>query len=164
MFAFFLAAAASLAFGVGTAPAAPSSSSGSSSKGSSAQAVSAPVTATDFYAAGYKASQALRWDEAITDFQSAISLKPDYAEAYNMLGYSLRMTGNAKEAFVYYDKAIALKPNFPEAREYYGEAFLAVDDVKDAVRQYIVIQKAGKPQAKELLEKIDAYLAAHPGQ
>jgi Flp pilus assembly protein TadD len=148
-----------LVFALGTAP----SSSGGGAKSSNASVSSAPSTATQFYAAGYSASQAGRYDEAMADFKSAISLKADYAEAYNMLGFCLRKTGNTKEAFANYEKALSLKPNFPEAREYYGESFLQVDDLKNALRQYVLLQKAGKPQAKELLESIATYLDAHPG-
>jgi Flp pilus assembly protein TadD len=146
-------------FALGTAP----SSSGGGSMKSGATVSATPTTAPQFYAAGYSASQANRFDEAIADFRSAISLKADYAEAYNMLGYCLRKSGNATEAFTDYEKALSLKPNFPEAREYYGETFLAVDNLKDALRQYVILQKAGKSQAKELLEKISDYLSAHPG-
>jgi Flp pilus assembly protein TadD len=151
-----LAFSGAIAFAAGTSP--PSSGGVGTAKSA------APSTAPQFYTAGYNASQAGRYDEAIADFRSAIALKSDYAEAYNMLGFSLRKSGNVKEAFVDYEKALSLKPNFPEAREYYGETFLAVDDLKDAVRQYILIQKAGKAPAKELLEKIDDYLVAHPGK
>jgi Flp pilus assembly protein TadD len=120
-------------------------------------------SASDLYSAGYTASKAGHYEEAIADFRSAIALNPSYAEAYNMLGFSLRQSGNIDEAFKDYATALKLKPDFPEAREYYGEAFLMAGDLKDAVRQYLVLQKAAKPQAKELLAKIDEYLIAHPG-
>jgi Flp pilus assembly protein TadD len=160
MVAAVLALSGTFIFAIGTQPAA--SGGGGSTQGN-ASMPAAPKTAPQFYAAGYGASQAGRYEEAIGDFKSAIALKPDYAEAYNMLGFSLRKSGNVKEAFVDYEKALTLKPNFPEAREYYGESFLQVDDLKDALRQYVILQKAGKSQAKELLESIEAYLAAHPG-
>ena len=150
----------SLVFALGTAP----SASTSGPAKSEASMTTKPMTASQFYAAGYSASQAGRYDEAITNFRSAIALKADYAEAYNMLGFSLRKSGNTKEAFVNYEKALQLKPNFPEAREYYGESFLQVDDLKGALRQYLILQKAGKSQAKELLESIASYLDSHPGE
>lgn len=150
-----LALGATLAFADPTSPAAPAASGPKAS----AQAPSA----SDLYAKGYKASQSGRFDEAIGDFRAAIEIKANYAEAYNMLGFSLRKSGKVDEAFQDYEKALQLKPNFPEAREYYGEAFLMKNDLKDAVRQYLALQKSGKAQAKELLEKIDEYLVANPG-
>jgi len=146
------ALAAAGLFGLGTAP----------SGGGQSSASAAPVTARDFYAVGYKASDAGKYDEAIGDFMSAIALKADYAEAYNMLGFCLRKTGKVQDAMQNYQKALALKPNFPEAREYYGEALLMASDLNGAVAQYIVLQKAGRREAKELLEKIADYLKDHP--
>ncbi len=43
------------------------------------------------------------------------------------------------------------------------EAYLMKSKLKDALRQYLALQKDGKPQAKKLLEKIDEYLKANPG-
>jgi Flp pilus assembly protein TadD len=149
----YISLAASFAFADSTAPAALAATK---------MAAKAP-SAADYYALGYKAAQAGRYDEAIGNFRSAISLKANYAEAYNMLGFSLRKTGNLEEAYKNYDTALRLKPDFPEAREYYGEAYLMDGKLKDALRQYLILQKAGKPQAKELLEKIDEFLKANPG-
>ena len=69
----------------------PSDSSGSQSAGP-------PKTAADFYAVGFKASAAKNYSDAINDFDSAIAIKADYAEAYNMLGYCLRMTGKVQDS------------------------------------------------------------------
>ena len=42
----------------------------------------------------------------IPDLKQAIALKPDYAEAYNMLGFSTRKSGDVKGAYAFYDKAL----------------------------------------------------------
>ncbi|HUI69912.1 MAG TPA: tetratricopeptide repeat protein [Spirochaetia bacterium] len=118
----------------------------------------APTSALDWYNAGYSASDQHNYQEAVTDFKNAISLRSDYAEAYNMLGFCTRKLGNVNEAFAYYEKALKLKPNFPEAREYYGEAYLQEGDLAKAVQQYIILEKAGNKNARELLEKIDVYV------
>ncbi len=119
---------------------------------------SAPNSAQDWYNAGYSASDAGKYQEAVTDFKNAISLKSDYAEAYNMLGFCTRKLGNVNEAFPYYEKALKLKPNFPEAREYYGEAYLQEGDLVKAVQQYIILEKSGNKNARELLEKIEVFV------
>jgi tetratricopeptide (TPR) repeat protein len=121
-----------------------------------------PKTAADFYAVGFKAAAAKNYTDAINDFNSAIAIKADYAEAYNMLGYCLRMTGNVQDSMQKYRKALELKPDFPEAREYYGEAFLMDNNLNGAVAQYIVILKTNRKQAGLLLESIAKYLTEHP--
>jgi Flp pilus assembly protein TadD len=120
----------------------------------------APTTATQWYKAGYKASDAGNYEEAAADFKKAIELKPDYAEAYNMLGFASRKMNDLDSAFAYYDKALKLKPNFPEVREYLGEAYLQQGDLAKAVQQYVILQKAKNKNAAELLEKIDDFVNA----
>ena len=117
-----------------------------------------PITANDWYNAGYSLSDSGRYQEAVGDFKQAIALRPDYAEAYNMLGFCTRKLGNVDEAFTYYDKALKLKPNFPEAREYYGEAYLQQGNLAKAVQQYIILEKANNRNARELLEKIEVFV------
>ena len=142
---------------LGTFAHASGSGSGSGS-GSSGSTPASPVTAADWYNAGYGLSQSGQYADAIADFKKAIAMRASYAEAYNMLGYCSRKLGNVTEAFTYYDKALSLKPNFPEAREYYGEAYLQSGDLTKAVQQYVILQKAGSKNAKELLEKIDEFV------
>lgn len=132
---------------------------GGTGASSSSSSKPSPSSALDYYNVGYAASQSGNYSEAITDFQKAISLKSDYAEAYNMLGFSTRKMGDVAKAFTYYETALKLKPNFPEAREYYGEAYLQQGNLAKAIQQYIILEKAGSKNAKELLEKIDEFVS-----
>ena len=102
--------------------------------------------------------KAAKYNEAAQDFTKAIALKSDYAEAYNMLGFCTRKMGNVTQAMTYYDTALRLKPNFPEAREYYGEAWLQQGNLAKAVQQYVILEKTGTKNAKELLEKISDFV------
>ncbi len=136
-------------------------SSGGDMSGSTSSASAGPSTALDWYNLGYTAANAGRYQEGITDFQKALALKSDYAEAYNMLGFCTRKLGDVKGAFAYYEKALALKPNFPEAREYYGEAYLQEGNLARAVQQYVILVKAGSRVASELLDQIAVYVNTH---
>jgi tetratricopeptide (TPR) repeat protein len=123
--------------------------------------VSSPRPSSAFrelYNAGYQKAMKGQYEAAIIDLNKAIALKADYAEAYNMLGFSTRKLGRINEAYDYYEKALQLKPVFPEALEYYGEAALQDDDLPRAVSMYISVLKQDKKIAVELLEKIDAYV------
>jgi Flp pilus assembly protein TadD len=61
-------------------------------------------------------------DEAIPQFQEAIRLKPDYAEAYNNLGTALAAKGRLEEAIGRFQEAVRLKPDYAEARNNLGLA------------------------------------------
>jgi tetratricopeptide (TPR) repeat protein len=126
--------------------------------GAGGRAPDGAKTALDWYNAGYTASEAKSYAEAISDFTSALELNSNYAEAYNMLGFCTRKMGNVAKAFTYYETALRLKPNFPEAREYYGEAYLQSGNLAKAVQQYIILAKAHNKNADELLDQIDLYV------
>ena len=115
-------------------------------------------SAVDVYNTGYALWKQEKYDQAAQYFSQAISMKSDYAEAYNMLGYCTRKMGDLPKAIGYYETALKLKPNFPEAREYFGEAYLQEGNLAKAVQQYVVLQKAGNKNAAELLEKISDYV------
>ena len=55
-------------------------------------------------------------DEAVKSYQQAISLKPDFAEAYRNLGTVLKKQVKLEEAFVAYQQAINLQPDSGEAK------------------------------------------------
>jgi tetratricopeptide (TPR) repeat protein len=131
---------------------------GGSGGGGGQSSLPAPATYQSWYNQGYQAAKGGKFDEAVKDFNEALKLRPNYPEALNMEGYSLRKSGNLSQAFSYYDQALSLRPNFPDAREYYGEACLQAGDLKKAVQQYLILQKTGTRQAKELLAWIDAYV------
>ena len=56
-----------------------------------------------------------RYKEAITNYNKAIELKPDYAEAYNNRGNALNKLGENEEATYSYYKALKLDPKYVEA-------------------------------------------------
>jgi tetratricopeptide (TPR) repeat protein len=46
-------------------------------------------------------------DEAIEAYNKALSIKPDYAEAYNNMGNALKEQGKLEEAIEAYNKALS---------------------------------------------------------
>ena len=71
-----------------------------------------------------------RFDDAVADFDRAIALQPDYAEAHADRAAALANLGRREEALASCDRAIALKPDSPEARFNKGACHLALGDYR----------------------------------
>ena len=54
-------------------------------------------------------------DNAISYYEKAISIKPDYAEAHYNLGFTLQRLGQLDAAVRSYKKVVAIKPDYAEA-------------------------------------------------
>jgi len=75
-------------------------------------------------------------DLAVENYQAAIALKADYADAYNNLGAALQEQGRLAESIKTFQKALALNPNDASAQNNLGNAFLAQGDLKEALDCY----------------------------
>jgi tetratricopeptide (TPR) repeat protein len=63
-----------------------------------------------------------RLGEAVSDFEQAVRLKPDYYKARDNLGNALRSLGRASEAIAQYEEALRVYPEFAEAHNNLGIA------------------------------------------
>jgi tetratricopeptide (TPR) repeat protein len=95
-----------------------------------------------------------KFGKALKKFQHAADLDPKYYEAWNMVGYCSRQTGDLKRAFAAYDKCLEIKPDYEEAHEYLGEAYLKMGDLAKAKEQLAWLKSRGSKEAGELSEKI----------
>ena len=77
-----------------------------------------------------------RVDEAITNFQQALRIKPNYWEAHNNLGSALLQKGWVDEAIDQYQVALQINPDCEEACYSLGNALLQKGRVDEAVVQY----------------------------
>ncbi len=96
-----------------------------------------------------------KFGKALKKFQHAADLDPKYYEAWNMIGYCSRQTGDLKRAFAAYDKCLEIKPDYEEAHEYLGEAYLKMGDLAKAKEQLAWLKTRGSKEADELAEKVD---------
>ena len=77
-----------------------------------------------------------RQREAIAEYEAALRIRPDSAEARNNLGIALAQTGDAADALAQYEEALRLKPNDSEAHYNLGNALRRAGRLPDAIAQY----------------------------
>ena len=75
-------------------------------------------------------------DRAIADYDQAIALKADDAEAYNNRGNAYADKGDLDHAIADYDQAIALKPDSAEVYNNRGLAYAKKGDLDHAIADY----------------------------
>jgi Flp pilus assembly protein TadD len=73
-----------------------------------------------------------QWANAIGWLQRVIAAEPNNPEAYNLMGYATRKSGDPNGSLQYYQKALSLDPKHLGAHEYIGEAYLMLDQPKRA--------------------------------
>lgn len=113
--------------------------------------------AKEMWAKGDTAKAIKQYEKAVEKYQQALEYKPDFPEALNNLGYSLRKSGHFLDALKYYDKAIALRPDYVEAHEYRGHAYLGLNRIDDAKKEYDFLMKHDPKEAAELKAAIDEW-------
>ena len=74
-----------------------------------------------------------QFNDAIDDFNHAVSIKPDYAEAYYNLGVTLREIGNPNAAIIVYQKALSINHHYVNAHNNLGQIFLVKEDFNAAI-------------------------------
>ncbi|AMX97710.1 tetratricopeptide repeat protein [Mesorhizobium sp. M7A.F.Ca.US.014.04.1.1] len=80
------------------------------------------------------------------------------ADVYNLLGFTLRKTGDYTTALTYYTKALELKPDHKAAREYLGELYVETGDMAKAREQLASLTQlcpAGCEERADLQKAID---------
>jgi len=104
-----------------------------------------------------------KYRRALERCEKAVGLDERYHEAWNLLGYTARKTGDYVKAFKAYERCLSIKPDYAPAREYLGEAWLDKGDAKKARDQMVWLERLGATQElKTLKASYDAWVAAHP--
>ncbi|MGV1768313.1 tetratricopeptide repeat protein [Rhizobium rhizogenes] len=85
------------------------------------------------------------------------------ADVYNLIGYTLRKTGDYKTSLTYYTKALELQPDHKAAREYLGELYVETGEMAKAEEQVSTLKQLC-PSGCEELEDLQKAIAARNGK
>jgi cytochrome c-type biogenesis protein CcmH/NrfG len=103
------------------------------------------------------------------DYTAALAELRDLAEdtqqadVYNLLGFTLRKTGDFKTSLTYYTKALELQPDHKAAREYLGELYVETGNLAKAKEQLAILAKlcpSGCEEREDLQKAISAKSAS----
>ncbi len=93
------------------------------------------IAAGAWFSVGYLIQEE-KPEEGISAYNQAISLNPDYAEAYNNRGAAKTALGQHAEAIADYDEAIRLKRDYAKAYNNRGVAKIALGQRAEAIADY----------------------------
>ena len=95
-----------------------------------------------------------KFAEAQALFEQAIRDNPNFAEAHNNLGFTLREQGpqNYAKALQHYNRAIQLKPKMPETYACRGVLFAKMGRKADAEKDLATLKRLNPKLAGELEE------------
>jgi Flp pilus assembly protein TadD len=105
--------------------------------------------------------EAKDWAGAIADLSAMIDKGVQHADLYNLLGYSLRKSGDLKTACTFYRKALEFDPDHKGALEYLGELYVETGEIGKARENVARLQKLC-PEGCEELADLEKAVAAAP--
>ena len=82
-----------------------------------------------------------------------------HADVYNLMGFSLRKTGDYGQAYTFYRKALDFNPEHKSALEYLGELYVETGQIEKA-RENLALLKKLCPNGCEELEDLEQAVAA----
>lgn len=84
------------------------------------------------YASAKAMIEAKNYGGAIPLLQRVVAKNPKNADAYNLLGFATRKSGNPQASLQYYTTALQIDPKHLGANEYIGEAYLMLGQLQQA--------------------------------
>jgi tetratricopeptide (TPR) repeat protein len=99
------------------------------------------------------------------DFRGALKeLTPmldthQHADVYNLMGFSLRKTGDYRQAYTFYRKALDFDAVHKGAHEYLGELYVETGQIEKA-REHLAVLRKLCPSGCEELEDLEAAIKA----
>lgn len=109
---------------------------------------------------GKKLIEQAKYRDAIPLLQKAVQAEPNNADAYNLLGFATRKSGDAQGSLAHYNKALSIDPKHLGAHEYAGEAYLMLGDLKKAEEHLARLDSLcvfGCAEYRMLRDKVNAF-------
>jgi tetratricopeptide (TPR) repeat protein len=103
---------------------------------------------------------AREWAAAIADLHGMIDKGIQHADVYNLLGFSLRKSGDLKAAYTFYRKALEFDPDHKGALEYLGELYVETGQIGKARENASHLEKLCPDGCEELADLKKAIAAA----
>jgi tetratricopeptide (TPR) repeat protein len=93
------------------------------------------------------------YNEAVTQYERAISADPSFFEAYFNLGLAALSGGNAEKALPAYEYALAIDPQHRDSRYNLALGLIQKDHLRDAARELETLLKAN-PEDKSVIMRL----------
>jgi tetratricopeptide (TPR) repeat protein len=101
--------------------------------GGGGESLSTPAKPVDpAFAQAKVAIEGRNYAAAMPLLQQVVARDPRNADAYNLMGYATRKSGDANGSLRYYTTALQIDPKHLGAHEYIGEAYLMLDRPQEA--------------------------------
>ena len=84
-----------------------------------------------------------------------------HADVHNLIGFSLRKTGDYAQALTFYRKALELDPEHKGALEYLGELYVETGQL-DKAREHVVLLRKLCPAGCEELADLEQAIGGSP--
>ena len=94
-----------------------------------------------------------KWNAAIPQFERALQLNPDSAEAHNNLGLALAQQKKWDAAIAHYERALQLNPDSAETHQNLGVALAAQGKLDEAMQHFQQALKLATAQNNPALAK-----------
>ena len=109
-----------------------------------------------------KAIDAKDWNKALNELNLAAREDPRNADVQNLLGYSLRNSGQLDKAFTAYNNALRLDPKHKGAHEYIGIAYLQLKQPAKAQEHLVALKGICGDNCEETQDLAKAIAAYKP--
>jgi tetratricopeptide (TPR) repeat protein len=109
--------------------------------------------------------EARDYQNALPLLQQVVQKDPRNADAYNLMGFATRSSGNAQGSLQYYQQALTIDPRHIGAHEYAGTAYLILGRLPEAEQHLARLDSLctfGCAEYRSLKSKIADYKAGKP--